>query len=218
MAVKGDATANYKNQLDKFERTLIATDKVITIYDRVKKKSATDVINFVVHNKSGFGQIPTDHPGNFTAENHGGRLTVKTLTAGGAVVVDGMRLRVDFAQPDLDIHLLHGMEANDRSIAPVEIVTPEGIQSDAGLFAGIQYVGSGRSYVHLVNKTEAPAASVNYVAPFAAGLVKHVVTGMKPGNYGVLKDGVVVAQSSATDSGVIFFQTEGSGAMEVRRN
>jgi hypothetical protein len=216
MVVKGDATANYKNRLDKFERTFIVTDKVFTVYDRVKKKSAGDVISFVVTNEDGF-QVKGNEPGKYTAENGEGRLTVRTMTPAGTTSMEGMRLKVDFTSPDSELHLLHAMEAGNAGSSSANMFLMESVQSDAGSFFGVQFMQPGHSYVHLINRTDAQASSINYTANFGAGSVGQVISGLVPGTYTLKKDNVSIGQEAVGTDGVLYFQTVGGGNFSLMK-
>jgi hypothetical protein len=216
MVVRGDATTNYKNKLEQFERTFIITDKVITVYDHVKKKSASDVVNFIVTSASGFHE-KANEPGKYTAENGEGRLTVKTMTPSGGTGLEAMRMKVDFSSAQTDLHLLHAMEAGDKGSSSASMFLMESVQSDGGSFFGVHFIKQEHSYVHLVNKTDVIASSVSYTASFGAGPVDHVITGLSPGTYPVKKDNVVAGQETVEADGVLHFRTNGGGDFSIQK-
>ncbi len=211
MAVKGDATENYQGLLSAFERTFLVTDRVITVYDHLVKKNPEDVINFVVNSESGF-QTHVTEPGKFTTTNKAGRLTVKNMTGGNPVVTE-RRLRIDFDSEETQMHLLHAMEAGDggTSSANMFLVTA---QSDAGEFFGVQFIPSGQSYIHMINKTDQAASTLTYTASFG-GPVKHLVTGMVPGEYEVTRNDGTVGTFNTDENGVLFFESSAGGIFHV---
>jgi hypothetical protein len=216
MAVKGDITELYQNKLDKFERTFIVTDKVMTVYDCVIKKTASDAINFLVSSENGFHTKPNE-PGKYTTENSGGRLTIKTLsTVNPTVSTSPMRISVDFNHPDLQQHIFHAMEAGDGGSSSANMNLIDNI-TPSDTFMGASYLQQSRAYVHVVNKTPALQGLVGYTSNFGAGPMEHVITGMSAGNYSVRQNGTVVANVLVGEDGVIHFTTTGGGEFDISK-
>lgn len=217
MVVKGEATANYKGNLDLFERTFIVSGKVITVFDRVKKKTADDVITFQLNSASGFEMLAGE-PGKYTTVNHGGRLTVQTmLPADSAVTLNEHQLLVDFDSADAELHLLHAMEAGDAGSPSADMFLMDAVVSDAGSFTGVRHVQeASRACVHLVNRSDDAADTVSYDADHLA-VTTHVITGLAPGNYTVQQDGNPIGVEVVDSNGVLHFTSASGGQFTISK-
>lgn len=211
MAVKGEATDVYNANLEKFERTFIATDNFITVYDKVVKKNVADVINFIVNSENGF----TLNNNVYTTQNKEGQLTVKTMIPGGVASSKTMGVTVDFETTDAELNILHAIQAGDIGSSSATTLFLEAVQSDAGSYFGIQFLPQSRAYVHLVNKTDNPASSLTYTASFGAGAMEHVITGVEPGQYTIQRDGNAADQVNSDEMGTLYFETSGGGTFQV---
>jgi hypothetical protein len=213
MAVKGNAAPNYKGKLEKFERTLVVTGKFISVYDHVTKANASDVVNFVVNNESGFSIDGS----TYSAQNKEGQIVVKTVAGVGQAQLKDMGVRVDFSSADKHLDLLHALQVGDNGSSAATVLSLGDVGSNAGEFFGTQFLPQGRSFVHLVNKTDALAASITYQASFGAGAMEHVIVGVEAGEYTIRKDGVGIAEAVVGGEGVLYFQSESGGFFEIEK-
>ena len=212
MMVKGDASEMYSESLGKFERTLIVSGHMISIYDHAEKLNAEDEINFIVNNQSGFAI-----EGNrYTAQNLEGQLVIETMfptgMAGNITSEASQRtmgIQVNLNSSGSTLNMLHALQVGDKGSVPAVVS-----EVQDGWFYGTFFKGADASYVHMINVSNQGATGLSYELD-ATHSIKHVIAGLNEGDYRVLQNGQTLTNAKVGEDGVLSFSSPAGGIFNI---
>ncbi|GAB4244424.1 MAG: hypothetical protein Tsb0034_22630 [Ekhidna sp.] len=220
MVVKGEATELYDDYLSNFERTFIVSDQVISVYDHVEKLDASDEINFLVHNESGF----SINGNRYTASNHEGQIVVETrfptgfsdvaMTSQGQSRNLGVQVNINSSSAALD--MLHTIQVGDKEAVIPSTFDIDGISTDTGRFFGALFIPSDQSYAHIVNTQDKAASEISYSLS-SENIVEHVIVGVSSGTYTISLNDEIIATATSDDDGILVFSSLSGGDFFIEK-